>query len=1334
MKNKNTINKILSVFIALLMIFSVSTVSSIKSFADEVLAKKVHVIIENTTYKEEDGAAWEGTLVDDWITIKSKMTMMDAIVTAIEDNDLEQKGADSGYISEINGLGEKQGGDLSGWMGTKNDWMVNQGFDKFEVEENDEIRVMYTKDGGIDLGADYTNKTTSLKNISFSSGTLSTDFSSNTKEYTLELGDIEKIKVNPTASNKNYQVRIYKGENPDVSTNGYKQADEIKVLDGDIITVICGDKFWEGSDSSLESSVYTFKIKSNVKPNTAPTLNKESDSQTINLGETYSVDLSTIFTDAENDKLSYTVSIDKKEAESVSANYLFKPEKAGNYELEFRANDGKETSDPYTVKLAVDDGQTYKVNLQDTKNGSIDVDIKEGKLNTTVTLTVKPDDGFAMDTLEIKDKDGNDIKRTVDQESCDGVNWVYKFKIQTSDIDIYATFEKGYIYYITGGNWYTNYLDVYNKYGEVVTPKFLKESQDPFNENLKSFEYGKYYLTQGTYNYNFYEPNETNDGKGKVTKQGTFTVENTQKTQGKRFFKVNVGVYAPVKESDSPYVNIKITNPEGNITDEKPVHEDIYEKDGKIVEYYYYYLLESKGNNKQYKFEITPVDENVLLTLKRVQNEDSYGDSGIYFSSPISDYYYTDPDSQYRSIDIELQSKADEPIEYKVSKGAGLYMYNPYGVAYKQFDEIEPLSVDTTSDSEYDIYKFQISSAHYMLMAGGGDSEYVKTYKSYFYIDTADVKEPITVDLIKKEDYEKNSYSRMKWDDIYTNIKDEGSYVNMDVGDTKRLETFRVWQGTTDPVSNKFFEPDKHYEVIYGSDCLSLTKGGGEGREYMTMNAKKSGIAVIKITYDDMYEIENTKGADINMSKKYGFNKIQKEHTGIVIVNIGGSRGEIEPNIKVRDRNWKKYDTFYFAGDTTYPDGSIVKGKGYGEYTFTPSDGVSVETHDPIHLDEDFANNWTKYEKNKDGSCTIKLKTGRNIIRMTKGDDVVYFVMNAMESDITISNKTNEGQNLKVGDEASVSFTNFECPVYKMTAIYNPGFPDRTYMVYDLNGESIEGPHKQYSVDSPITFTIDKGGSYKLSQGKIHGEHMGSALDTHCDIPDDGLPPNFNAGYGDNDVNFCILPDVEIKVQSSTQDENTISFDADNGDDIITKSVKSGEALDYEPKSPTKSGYTFVGWYKDTDDIKTSYKNNQTYTENTTYKAKWAHVEMLGAQGKRVVNDKSGIRFGTKIYNDGDEIVEKGTLIIPANLLKDGESLTLDTENIAKSVAKYIYEVNKNENYDIYLGTIVNIPREQFDRKMTASSYVIYKDKSGNKYTVYSPYKNTSISVNDLIK
>ena len=183
----------------------------------------------------------------------------------------------------------------------------------------------------------------------------------------------------------------------------------------------------------------------------------------------------------------------------------------------------------------------------------------------------------------------------------------------------------------------------------------------------------------------------------------------------------------------------------------------------------------------------------------------------------------------------------------------------------------------------------------------------------------------------------------------------------------------------------------------------------------------------------------------------------------------------------------------------------------------------------------------------------------------------------------------------------------------------------------------------------------------------------------------------------------------------------------------IIKNIKTDEILNYTPKAPTKEGYTFVGWYKDVDDTTTEYKSGSKYTENVTYTAKWAHVTMLGAKGKVIVNNKSGIRFGTKIYNDGDEIVEKGTLILPAKFLSEGESLTLETEKAARSVGKINYEVNKEKNYVTYLGTIINIPRTQFDTEMTAASYVIYKDKAGNKYTVYSPYKNGSTTINKLL-
>lgn len=220
-----------------------------------------------------------------------------------------------------------------------------------------------------------------------------------------------------------------------------------------------------------------------------------------------------------------------------------------------------------------------------------------------------------------------------------------------------------------------------------------------------------------------------------------------------------------------------------------------------------------------------------------------------------------------------------------------------------------------------------------------------------------------------------------------------------------------------------------------------------------------------------------------------------------------------------------------------------------------------------------------------------------------------------------------------------------------------------------------------------------------------------------------------------------VAEEILVKIEKLQEQINELEkdkkikvvFDTNNGSDRVEKEVQKDEVLEYTPESPSKEGYVFVGWFKDVDNITTEYKSGQTYDTDVTYKAKYAHVKMLGAQAKAVVDDKSGIRFGTKIYDDGDKIVEKVTLIIPANLLSEGEALTLDNKKAARSMGKVNYEVNKEENSITYLGTLAYIPKAQFDRELTSVAYVIYKDKAGNEYKVYSPYSNGTISVNKLL-
>lgn len=227
------------------------------------LAGMARVIVENTTFPKAEGAVWEGTLADTWIELTGESTMMGCVVEALDGHTVV--GAESNYISSIDDLKEQQGGSMSGWMGTLNDWFTNFGFGEFTVAKGtlhagDEIRVMYTRDYGVDLGGDWNNSDTRLKALTFSTGKLAPKFSGDTFTYTLTVPDsTTSLLVTPTAANKNYQVRTYLGTQ--ATGREYSRTSLIPITNGSVITVVCADDSWPTMNETSDGKrTYTINV------------------------------------------------------------------------------------------------------------------------------------------------------------------------------------------------------------------------------------------------------------------------------------------------------------------------------------------------------------------------------------------------------------------------------------------------------------------------------------------------------------------------------------------------------------------------------------------------------------------------------------------------------------------------------------------------------------------------------------------------------------------------------------------------------------------------------------------------------------------------------------------------------------------------------------------------------------------------------------------------------------------------------------------------------------------------------------------------------------------
>ena len=267
-KEKKRMRGALNVFLSLVLAAGLLPVMPAVAAADESAAAElgsVHVTVENTTFTapvDNEAPAWTGKLVDTTVALAADSTMMSCVQAAITSAGKTYEMKNSTYMKSIAGLGEFDGGDQSGWMGTLNDWFTNQTFDAFTVANGklaagDEIRVMYSCIGyGADLGADWNNTDKSLTAIEFSAGTLDKEFSASEHAYTLTVPQgTASVKVLPTAANKNYQVRTFVGDTQ------YKRTADVPVADGATITVKSGYANMDAANDAADTFAYTFTVK-----------------------------------------------------------------------------------------------------------------------------------------------------------------------------------------------------------------------------------------------------------------------------------------------------------------------------------------------------------------------------------------------------------------------------------------------------------------------------------------------------------------------------------------------------------------------------------------------------------------------------------------------------------------------------------------------------------------------------------------------------------------------------------------------------------------------------------------------------------------------------------------------------------------------------------------------------------------------------------------------------------------------------------------------------------------------------------------------------------------
>lgn len=470
---------------------------------------------------------------------------------------------------------------------------------------------------------------------------------------------------------------------------------------------------------------------------------------------------------------------------------------------------------------------------------------------------------------------------------------------------------------------------------------------------------------------------------------------------------------------------------------------------------------------------------------------------------------------------------------------------------FADFTPIPPNSIETSAGKK--TYRYTLANGqvyNYRTWQPGG-----LTHGGYFTMNVSDPSKCPALSF-SDADYAKHdpkainhspqSNSGYETGDLLLNINPT-HHLRLACGEKFLVHGMRMWELTDNPTNNYFFEPDFHYVVLDTdfnpcADVIEIDNADTSVSAWSSIKAKDPGTAIVLVTYDGI-NLNYFNGAE---KKEYlggeYWGAIWPENTGVFVVSVGEPQSAVIPNMTVNEEY--NMDALRLAGNNVDAEHDVFYYLDSEEgflFTFTPENAASIDMAVPQIADGVAQYSGFSSEGvtcNADGSCTLILKEGRNIVRLTDAaGNSAYQVLRAKPCRREITNQTRPGSAVfQPGDKVKIQYSGLYHPANKIAGIYNMS----AYVTYNgvPNGSSLILGSGQYTfgsaasaqavtVEIPDDYDVALHPQLIMDKGVIQVNGYGDPIGNHRNTsPTAGRSPNFTAVP--HKTYFGAIPDIKI--------------------------------------------------------------------------------------------------------------------------------------------------------------------------------------------------------------